>query len=160
MSFTTAHSPGNHVNLSSLCFATIIRNWETLQTWTCKKYFCLYDWLSRLTRFEDVDMSCVVERILVAVSPTACLESGANVRPWESRIWRASAVASNKLCHSLSLWHLYRSFIPHTGPGWRRRWGHCSNGHLFWIICNLTALLSYNAANNIIYLLSNPCYKY
>ena len=41
MSFTTAHSPGNHVNLSSLCFATI-QNWETLQTWTCKKYFCLW----------------------------------------------------------------------------------------------------------------------
>ena len=90
------------------------------------------------------------ERILVAVSPTACLESGANVRPWESRILRASAVASNKLCYSLSLWHLYRSFIPHTGPGWRRRWGHCSNGHLFWIKCNLTVLLSCNAANNII----------
>ena len=25
-------------------------------------------------------------------SPTACLGSGANVRAWESRIWRASAV--------------------------------------------------------------------
>ena len=154
MSFTTAHSPGNHVNLSSLCFATKRCKPELEQN------IFVYDWLSRLTRFEDVDMSCVVERILVAVSPTACLESGANVRPWESRIWRASALGSNKLCHSLSLWHLYRSFIPHTGPGWRRRWGHCSNGHLFWIKCNLSVLLSCNAANNIIYLLSNPCYKY
>ena len=42
-------------------------------------------------------------------SPTACLGSAANVRAWESRIWRASALASNKLCHSLSLLHLYRS---------------------------------------------------
>ena len=160
MSFTTAHSPGNHVNLSSLCFATI-RNWGTLQTWTWTKYFRLsmIDYHGLLV-LRMLTCRAWWERTLVAVSPTACLESGANVRPWESRIWRASAVASNKLCHSLSLWHLYRSFIPHTGPGWRRRWGHCSNGHLFWIICNLTMLLSYNAANNIIYLLSNPCYKY
>ena len=46
----------------------------------------------------------------MAVSPTACLESGANVRPWESRILRASAVASNKLCHFLSP---YDIFIAH-----------------------------------------------
>ena len=159
MSFTTAHSPGNHVNLSSLCFSTI-QNWETLQTWTWTKYFSLWLIITAYSCCGCWHVLRVGEHTLVAVSPTACLESGANVRPWESRIWRASAVGSNKLCHSLSLWHLYRSFIPHTGPGWRRRWGHCSNGHLFWIICNLTALLSCNAANNIIYLLSNPCYKY
>ena len=36
------------------------------------------------------------ERTLVAVSPTACLESGANVRPWESRIWRAQTLWSGQ----------------------------------------------------------------
>ena len=151
MSFTTAHSPGNHVNLSSLCFATI-RNWETLQTWTWTKYFRL--WL-----------------IITAYSFWGCwhVVRGESVSSWQFLpllVWslvlmsghgnlgygepRPSAVASNKLCYSLSLWHLYRSFIPHTGPGWRRRWGHCSNGHLFWIICNLTALLSCNAMRPII----------
>ena len=150
-----------HLGITSTYRAFVLLQYETGKRWKLEleQNIFVYDWLSRLTMRM---LTCLAwwERTLVAVSPTACLESGANVRPWESRIWRASAVASNKLCYSLSLWHLYRSFIPHTGPGWRRRWGHCSNGHLFWIICNLTVLLSYNAANNIIYLLSNPCYKY